>query len=96
MEHINILNLKPSDVRWLEDHLVFESYQHDFFQKLYRFLIHDTEDIATLDTIYCTGVQLRKAYVLLQKHHRDELDAINNMASRSFLDGVQGFEFNPG
>ncbi len=95
MEQINILNLKPGDIRWLEEHLVFESYQHKFFQKLYRMLIHDIEDISMLDTIYCTGAQLRKVYGLLQPHHQTEIEAINNMASRSFLDGVQGFEFSP-
>lgn len=94
MEHINLANLTLSDIRWLEDHLVFESYQHEFFQKLYRYLIHDTTDIETLDLFHYNGQELRKAYSLLQKHHRDELAAINNMSSRSFLDGVQGLDLD--
>lgn len=95
MEHINLGNLKPSDLRWLEDHLVFDTYQHKFFQQLYRMLIHDVESISDLDTIYCIGTKLRKVYALLPPHYQEEIRAINNMSSRSFLDGVHGLEFSP-
>lgn len=90
----NLSMLSTSDIRWLEEHLVFESYQEQFFHKLYAMLIYDSENPVYLEKIWQIGVQLNKIYSLLTTLHQKEIEAINNMTSRSFLDGVQGYEFN--
>lgn len=90
-----LTNLQPSDVRWIEDHIILENHRHDLFQRLYRMLSHDTDNIAMLDVIYCSGVQLSRAFKQLTHTEQEEIRAINNMASRCFLDGVGGLAFSP-
>lgn len=71
-----ITNLRPSDIRWLDENLTLENVRQDFVRRVVRLISHEINDVAHLDTIYCSGIQLSKAYRML---HEEQKKIINNI-----------------
>ena len=91
----SLLNLYPSEIRWIEEHAVYESYRIELFEAMCRMLARDYNDVAQLDTVYCSGMQLHKAFSLLTLEERGAIEGIGTRPALVFMQAIKGLTFNP-
>lgn len=89
-------HLKPSDVKWLEECMHFKHIEEAFIHKVRTYLLNGGECIASLDTVWCDGIQLHKTIDIIgYDAFVAELTKINTKRKDIFLQGVRGQPFNP-
>lgn len=95
MHQYSLMNLRPSDVRYLERSIDDNDEQNNFVSKVVILLTQDVTDIATLDYIYCTGAEVRKIYKALPFNTRFDIESLESKAAIVFFQGILGRDFNP-
>ena len=90
----SIINLKPSDVRYLANNCDNDTVCSILFDKLRRLLSVEISNIAMLDHVYCAGVMLNKGiYPQLNNTQRVHLESIGTQTAKIFFKGLKGESF---
>ena len=98
MRDFTLHYLKPSDIRYIEANIARKDFQDALMEKVPGFLESGGQDIASLDTCYCTGVELRaaKAQDVILSAMKQEFDnAAAGTRAAVFYQGLKGQSFNP-
>lgn len=97
MKHIQVHRPHTSDIRWMEDNLVFASYRDEFFDRLVAYLQKDAHnDIFLIDEVWVSGMQLRKCYALLSHKQQQVIASINTRTAQVWMNGVYGYDWGHG
>ena len=93
----SISNLLPSDSRWLEANIHQDDVVEAFAKKVAIFLNNTSKDIASLDTVWCTAMQLRPVIKNITDKEKflHHFIMIDTQYKEMFLQGLASTPFNP-
>lgn len=92
----SLSNLKPSDVKWLEDSVHLIQIEEEFIHKARTYVLNGLEGIASLDDVWCTGLELRAVIEIIDYNKFvSNLKDINTKRFTVFMQGILGQPFKP-
>jgi len=89
-ETLSLLQPLPSEIRWLEDNMVFESLRDIIFERFMQILLNTYSQTEQIDTVWTSGIQLRKCFQLFSKEQQDAIRGLDTEAANVWLNGVDG------
>lgn len=96
MPQISVRRPRPSEIRWMEENMVFDSVRDEYFERLMRMLLYELGETDLIDDIWISGISARKLFVLLTPTQQAVIRDIDTNTARCWINGVKGLDWNHG